>query len=160
DVQKFSSMLRNVYLPEVGNFTKVNGNWDTSMIEATMNIAIFTDDMPLFQKAVTRWHQRTPAYIYMSSARPPPVQPPGDPRPQPSLRGYWYTPAKFVDGLTQESCRDLPNKGTQGFGHAQYGVAAIINAAETAQIQGVDLFAAERKRLVAMLELHSKYMNG
>ena len=62
--------------------------------------------------------------------------------------------------MAQESCRDLPNSGTQGFGHAQYGTAAIINAAETALIQGVDLFASEQKRLVTMAEFHAKYMNG
>jgi len=39
-------------------------------------------------------------------------------------------------------------------------VAAIINAAETARIQGVDLFSSEEKRIVAMLELHAKYLNG
>jgi len=54
----------------------------------------------------------------------------------------------------------VPGSGTAGFGHAQYGMAGIINAAETARIQGVDLFASEQKRLTAMLELHSKYLNG
>jgi hypothetical protein len=160
DVQHFSTMLSKVYLPEVVNGSTSNGNWDTSMIEATMNIAVFLDDMPTFQKAVTLWKERTPAYIYLTSDGALPVQPPRDPKSTSALETYWYDPAAFIDGLTQESCRDLPNSGTQGFGHAQYGVAGIINAAETARIQGVDLFSLEQKRITAMLELHSKYLNG
>ena len=39
-------------------------------------------------------------------------------------------------------------------------MAAIINAAETARIQGVDLFTLEKDRLLAFMEFHSKYMNG
>ena len=62
--------------------------------------------------------------------------------------------------MSQETWRDVPGSGTAGFGHAQYGVAAIINAAETARIQRVDLFASEQKRLTAFLEFHSKYLNG
>jgi Alginate lyase len=160
DVQQFSTMLEKVYLPEVVNGSTSNGNWDTSMIEATMNIAVFLDDMTTFKKAVAMWRARTPAYIYLTSDGALPVQPPNDPKSTSALTTYWYSPAKFIDGLTQESCRDLPNSGTQGFGHAQYGVAGIINAAETARIQGTDLFSSEQKRIVAMLELHSKYLNG
>jgi hypothetical protein len=90
-----------------------------------------------------------------------PVQPPREnPRSDSSLKGFWYNPSQFIDGLSQETCRDRPGTGTAGFGHAQYGVAAIINAAETARIQAVDLFALEQKRLTAFLELHSKYLNG
>jgi hypothetical protein len=137
-----------------------NGNWDTSMIEATMNIAVFLDDAATFQKAVTMWKERTPAYVYLTSDGALPVQPPRDPKSTSALETYWYEPTAFVDGLTQESCRDLPNSGTQGFGHAQYGVAGIIDAAETARIQGVDLFSLEQKRITAMLELHASYLNG
>lgn len=160
DVQAFATMLKNIYLPEVVNGSTSNGNWDTSMIEATMNIAIFLDDMTTFQKAISLWHARTPAYVYLTTDGSLPVQPPRNPMSNSQLEQYWYEPTAFIDGLTQESCRDLPNSGTQGFGHAQYGVAGIINAAETARIQGVDLFSSEEKRLVAMFELHAKYLNG
>ena len=160
DVQQFATMLETAYLPEVVDGSTANGNWDTSMIEATMNIAVFLDDAATFQKAVTLWKERTPAYIYLTTDGALPVQPPRDPKSTSALETYWYNPTAFIDGLTQESCRDLPNSGTQGFGHAQYGVAAIINAAETARIQGVDLFSLEQKRITAMLELHSKYLDG
>ncbi len=36
------------------------------------------------------------------------------------------------DGLSQETCRDIE--------HVQYGLAAMMNGAETARIQGVDLY--------------------
>ena len=161
DIDKFSSMLKTAYLPLVANGSTRTGNWDTSAIDAAMNIAVFTEDQPEFTKAVKLWHDRTPAYIYLKTDGVLPVQPPREsPRSDSSLKGYWFNPKQFLDGLTQESCRDLPNSGTAGFGHAQYGVAAIINAAETARIQGIDLFASEQKRLTAMLEFHSKYLNG
>jgi len=161
DIKQFSTMLKTAYLPEVVNGSTRTGNWDTSAIEADMNIAIFDDDMENFQNAVKLWRARTPAYIYLSSDGPLPVQPPREsPRSDSDLKGYWWSPTKFIDGITQESCRDQPGGGTQGFGHAQYGVAAIINAAETARIQGVDLLQEERARLSAMLEFHSKYLNG
>jgi hypothetical protein len=40
------------------------------------------------------------------------------------------------------------------------GFSGIINAAETARVQGVDLYGAERERLEAMLEFHAKLLNG
>ena len=161
DIEQFKTMLKTAYLPEVVNGSTRTGNWDTSAIEAAMNIAIFLDDTAEFAKAVTLWRARTPAYIYLSTDGALPVQPPRQGALSDSaLKSYWYNPKKFVDGLTQESCRDVPGSGTAGFGHAQYGVAGIINAAETARIQGVDLFTSEQKRLTAMLELHSKYLNG
>ena len=40
-----------------------------------------------------------------------------------------------VNGICQETCRDL--------GHTQYGMASTLNAAETARIQGVDLYGAQ-----------------
>ncbi len=161
DIAKFATMLKTAYLPLVKDGSTRTGNWDTSAIEAAMNIAIFTDDQAEFTKSIALWRARTPAYIYLKSDGALPVQPPREaPRSDSALKGYWFNPKQFVDGLSQESCRDLPGSGTAGFGHAQYGVAAIINAAETARIQHVDLFESEQKRLSAFLELHAKYLNG
>jgi hypothetical protein len=42
----------------------------------------------------------------------------------------------------------------------QYGLAAMINAAETALIQGVDLYGEEQARLLAGLEFHASYLRG
>ena len=49
-------------------------------------------------------------------------------------------------GICQESCRDL--------GHVQGGLAAAINLAETAHLQGIDLYYGEQRvRLTAAMEL-------
>ena len=69
-----------------------------------------------------------------------------------ALTKYWYDQTVMMDGLAQETCRDL--------GHVQYGLAGIINAAETARLQGVDLYGSEAPRLRAGLEFHAKFLNG
>lgn len=152
DVQQFADMLTNVYLPEVENGSSANGNWELSMIEATMNIGIFTDDHAVFDKAVKMWRARTPAYIYLTSDGSTPVPPPTGNKTGSALTKYWYNQTTLVDGLCQETCRDL--------GHVQYGLAAMINAAETARIQGVDLYKEQETRIVAGLEFEAKYLDG
>lgn len=152
DVQRFSVMLTNVYLPEVQNGSSANGNWELSMIEAIMNIGIFTDDHAVFDKAVKMWRARTPAYIYLTSDGPTPVPPPTGSKTGSALTKFWYNQTTLVDGLCQETCRDL--------GHVQYGLAAMINAAETARIQGVDLYGEQQTRIIAGLEFTAKYLDG
>ncbi len=59
-----------------------------------------------------------------------------------------------VDGISQETCRD--------FGHAQYGISGALDAAETAHIQGVDLYndgpSNALLRLTSALEFNAKYL--
>jgi len=55
EVARFGKMLNDVYLPKVVSGSASNGNWETSMIEATLNIGIFNDDRPSFDKAVQMW---------------------------------------------------------------------------------------------------------
>ncbi len=152
DVARFSRMLTTVYLPEIVNGSASNGNWELSMIDATMNVAVFTDDAATFQRAVAMWRRRTPAYIYLTSDGPTPVPPPTGRRTGDALTRFWYAQTRLADGVSQETCRDLE--------HVQYGLAAMIDAAETARIQGVDLFQAEARRLVAGLEFHASLVNG
>ncbi|HTA88762.1 MAG TPA: alginate lyase family protein [Polyangiaceae bacterium] len=152
DIDAFATMLSTVYLPEVVNGADSNGNWELSMAEATMNIGVFTNDQDVFEQGVSLWRKRTPAYVYLSTDGATPVPPPKGSYPGDALIGYWYNQSTFVDGLCQETCRDL--------GHVQYGLAALINAAETARIQGVDLVADEQKRISAALEFHAQYING
>ena len=52
--------------------------------------------------------------------------------------------------LGQESCRDL--------GHVELGYMTLINSAETAFHQGVDLYAEEQERLIAGAELHASLL--
>ena len=46
-----------------------------------------------------------------------------------------------IDGLLQETVRDS--------GHANLGLSAMVNAAETARQQGVDLYGEQGKRIMA-----------
>jgi hypothetical protein len=156
-------MLTKAYLPHVIDGSSKNGNWEASMIEAAINIAVFTDDMTSFQKGVAMWKKRVPAYLYLSIDGSKPLAPPKPIDGGASIDEFWYSPTSYVDGLSQETCRDSTGDGgetTGGFGHAQYGVGALVNAAETALIQGVDLFSTEQPRFVAALEFHAKYENG
>jgi hypothetical protein len=152
EAERFETMLKNVYQPMVENGSSSNGNWETSMIEAALNIAVYNDDEALFQKAIEMWRERTPAYIYLESDGATPVPPPRGNKTGNALIGFWYNQTTFVNGLSQETCRD--------FSHTQYGLAGIINAAETAFIQGVDLYAEEAERLRQGLGFHAKYING
>ncbi len=149
DIQQFTNMLYNVNLPNIYNGSGSNGNWELSMIEGMIGIAVFNNDSSLFQHAVDFWHQRVPAYFY--------YYPIDGPNPVPPPRGSlnWNGQTVFdnsVNGVAQETCRD--------FGHTEYGIAATMNAAETAAIQGVDLYGSERPRLEAALEFHTYYLAG
>ena len=52
--------------------------------------------------------------------------------------------------LTQESCRDL--------GHVSLGYATLVNFAETAYHQGVDLYEEKADRLITGAELHASLL--
>ncbi len=152
DIARFTQMLKTAYLPYIQNGSTANGNWELAMIEGIINIGIFTDDSTLFNQALVMWRNRVPAYFYLTTDGPLPVMPPGRNYTQAQLIAYWYNQTTFVDGLSQETCRD--------FGHTQYGIASALNAAETALQQGVDLYNEQSRRLVAAMEFHASYLNG
>ena len=59
----------------------------------------------------------------------------GQPVSAPRGTANWYGQTVYdpsVDGVSQETCRD--------FGHAQYSISGSLDAAETAGIQGVNLY--------------------
>ena len=154
DIARFKTMLSNAYLPEIAaGAPRQNGNWELSMIEGAMAIAVFLDDRPTFDRAVLMWRARIPAYFYMKADGPLPLAPPGGVHTSPAqIEAFWFNAPSFVDGMSQETCRDL--------GHVQYGLAAAIHAAETARIQGVDLYAEQAPRLEAALEFHARWLDG
>ena len=97
------------------------------------------------------WRERVPAYFYRAEA--------DGPAPQAVAhcggKAYWYGQLVFnssVNGVSQETCRD--------FGHLSYGLASTFNVAETALIQGVDLYTANADRLRGALEFHTGLLNG
>jgi hypothetical protein len=152
--EAFNHMLRAVFLPMVTRSAEgTNGNWDLVMIEAALAIGVVLDDRAVFDAAVERWRRRLPAYIYMKADGPSPRPPPTGNKDEPqALLAYWHGQQTLVDGLAQETCRD--------FGHTAYGLAAAVNAAETAFQQGLDLYAEQSARLRASLELHADYLLG
>ncbi|MET7361924.1 alginate lyase family protein [Streptomyces sp. NPDC005562] len=151
---RFERMLRNAYLPQVRDGSAdFNGNWDLVMADATMAMAVFLDDHATFEKAVHHFRTRVPAYFYLESDGKLPVSPEGSGiDTAPELRRYWFGQGTFVDGISQETCRN--------FKHASYSLAATAHMAETARHQGVDLYGEVQDRLRAAFEFHSRYQLG
>ncbi|MFD7983929.1 alginate lyase family protein [Kitasatospora indigofera] len=152
-VSRFGTMLRNVYLPEVVNGSNSNGNWELSMNEATIGIAVFLNDRTVYDKAVAKFRGRVPAYIYLASDGALPKTAPGSGlNTRDQIVSYWQGQSTFVDGLTQETCRD--------FTHTGYGLSAIAHVAETSRVQGQDLYPEVADRLRHALGLQAKYELG
>jgi hypothetical protein len=148
DITRFKTMLATQYLPSLVNGSCENGNKELSMADAIINIGVFNDDRNTFELGLKMWRGRTPAYIYLSSDGPTPVKAANcDSMPIWGNKGL-TTP--FVNGLLQESVRDS--------GHANLALAAMVNAAETARQQGVDLYREQAKRIMAALEFQAQYL--
>lgn len=153
-VDRFKTMLRTVYLPKVIGGSNSNGNWELSMVEAAVGISVFLDDKTSYDKAMTKFRGRVPAYVYLESDGGTPKAAPGsglDTREK--IIKYWQGQSTFVNGLTQETCRD--------FTHTGYGISAISHIAETSRIQGRDLYATDvGERLRYALGFQAKYELG
>jgi len=148
DVEQFKKMLAEQYVPSLIHGSGENGNKELAMSEALINIGVFNDDRQLFDAGVKMWRGRAPAYIYLTSDGPTPLKAAGwDSMPIWGNKGL-TTP--LVDGLLQESVRDS--------GHANMGLAAMVNAAETARQQGIDLYGEQAKRIMAALEFQAQYL--
>ena len=166
-----------------------NGNWVLSVADSMIQIAVLLDDHDLFAQGVALWRERTPAYCYFAArdgAHPavpcqtPPYVGTGSGYATKASRiadpyGYFgqaggTSPAKDLpadagpgasvptlfrapeNGTSQETCRDLD--------HVQYGLAAMMNGAETARIQGVDLYLEQAPRIVACMENAAFYLDN
>lgn len=165
DIQKFEDMLVNVYMADMTTadatqkYASYNGNWHLSAIDAAMGIGVFTENKTIFDNALAAWRARTPAYIYLQSdngGNGLPVAPPGGLQNTTSkIKCFWLdnmtgcgtATLSLANGHGQESCRDLYHTGM--------GFASMINAAETAYIQGVDLYEEQRTRIMAGFEFMS-----
>ncbi|WP_186231753.1 alginate lyase family protein [Burkholderia gladioli] len=151
DAKAFGTMLNTQHLPYItgSNGNGGNGNWKLSMIDGMIGIAVYNDDQSLFNTATGTFRQWMSAYYYNAAKDGgAPVKFSGSP-------GGWNGQTVFnaqVSGVTQEACRD-----TQ---HVGLGMAATFNAAETAYIQGTDLYAVFADRLTTSLEFLSKLLHG
>ncbi|MDG4798024.1 lectin [Micromonospora sp. WMMD1082] len=150
---RFATMLRTVYLPVVRNGSNSNGNWELTMMEATVGIAVFLEDRAAYDAAVTRFLNRARAFIYLPSDGDLPHTVPGSGlSTRAQIVNYWHGQSTFVAGLAQETCRD--------FTHTGYGISAISHVAETSRIQGRDLYPQVGERLRHALGFHSTYQLG
>ena len=111
-----------------------NGNIDLTMADALLNIAVFCDDAAVFNAGVAKLNKRNPLYFYLTKEGTP------------SNVRDWYAPTKWIDGLTQETCRDNNH-------HAQFAMAAALQAAEVAWNQGVDVYGQNATRYIATMEV-------
>ena len=170
NVPAFNALLTNVFLPLLGagsaEMKSSNGNWDLSMTEGMMNIAVFQDNHTIFDTALARWRARAPAYFYLTTdnnSNGVPLAPPGGLyNSDTKVKCFWLasgTPSTscntsnfFVaNGQNQETCRD--------YGHVGLGTASLFNAAETAYLQGTNLYGEQQTRLVTGLEYNAGIMN-
>jgi len=151
---RFSTMLRNVYLPEIINGSNSNGNWELTMMDAAVGISVFLEDKTSYDKAMAIFRTRTAAYIYLASdGSVPKTVPSQNLNTTAKIVSYWQGQSTFVTGLTQETCRD--------FVHTGYGLSSISHVAETSRIQGTDLYGTDvGERLRQALGFQAKYQLG
>lgn len=147
EIVRFQNMLTTQFLPHLIRGTCENGNKELTMSEAIMNIGVFNDSREVFDFAVKMWRGRAPAYIYLAKDGPKPVEPLGC---GPALWGNKGFTPQLVEGLLQETARDS--------NHANMGFSGMVNGAETARQQGVDLYAEQGDRIMAALEFQAQYL--
>jgi hypothetical protein len=147
EVVKFQNMLTTQYLPSLIHGTCENGNKELTMSEAIVNIGVFNDNRVAFDFGVKMWRGRAPAYIYLKSDGAKPIEPVGC---GPAIWGNKGFTPEFVDGLLQESARDP--------GHANFALAGMVDVAETARQQGIDLYSEIGPRVMAALEFQAQFL--
>jgi hypothetical protein len=149
EIARFSKMLVTQYVPSLVNGSDENGNKELAMSEALINIGVFNDDRVTFANGVRMWRGRTPATIYLKSDGSTPIAPPNGLRESAPWSNKGLMPA-LVDGLLQETARD-PH-------HANMAFASMVNAAETAFQQGLDLYAEQGARIMAAMEFQARFL--
>ncbi|MFJ5990533.1 alginate lyase family protein [Lentzea sp. NPDC092896] len=151
---RFGTMLRNVYYNEIQGSDPRTGNWELSIAEAIVGIGVFLDDKAIYDRGISLYRARVPAFIYLTSdGALPKTVPSNNLNTREKIIGFWHDQSTFVNGLTQETCRD--------FVHTGYGLSAISHVAETSRIQGVDLYPEVGTRLREALGFQATYeLNG
>ena len=151
DVARFQDMFRRAFYPQLKTASAWNGNVDLTQINALMAIAVFNEDQEEFSKALDRLKIRNRAYFYLKSdgPRPSPIAGDGgDPQ------AFWLNPKRWIDGLTQETCRDNGH-------HSQFGLGSALHAAEIAWHQSVDVYGENQERYTAAMELlATQFLSG
>ncbi len=151
-ITAFSNMLKNIYQPVIQNGSGVNGNWDMSMIDGMMQIAVFTEDASLLATARSFWQGRVPDLFYLQSVDG------GTHAPSPRGNPSWFGQSIFNSSTTnvaQETCRDLT--------HTEDSISSTIMAAETDWIQGGSLYtdpgSNAQQRIVGSMNVMAGFEN-
>ena len=147
---KFGRWLERVFLPLIKTPWSDPANWASSMANGTMNIGVYTDNADTFAQGVAAWRKIVPSAIYLKADGAQPIGYGVTSLPD-ILKDWWGMDAFQQDGEVVETCRD--------FGHVQMQLASIVQAAETASIQHVDLYAEQRQRIVAAHEFIAGFIN-
>ncbi|WP_437579348.1 alginate lyase family protein [Sorangium sp. So ce887] len=152
EAARFGRMLTDVLVPKIRDGWGYQANWNLSMADGMINIGIYNDDRALFDRGVAMWRERVPYNVYLASDGRLPKRPPGY-STDAKLLELWYGQSDFTgrSGHTQETCRDLP--------HTQMGLASTVYAAETAGLQGIDLYGEQEERIKASFEYVAKLLN-
>jgi hypothetical protein len=140
-------MLVTQYVPSLTAGSDENGNKELAMSEALINIGVFNDDRAIYDAGVKMWRGRAAAYIYLKSDGAAPVLPASG---KAAIWGNKGKKTELVDGLLQESMRDAH--------HANMAFASMVNAAETARQQGLDLYAEQGARIMAAMEFQAQFL--
>lgn len=136
-IERFENMLEKQYVSIIHRgrpYGFYGGNLNASSAAALINIGVFTNNTSVFLRGISMWRATLPAYIYQVEDGPIPVPPLNWSASQSSstnLQKLWYNQEALVNGLSQETCRDL--------GHVSWGISALANGAETAKKQGIVL---------------------
>lgn len=78
---RFAIMLSEQYLPDIDRMGACHTfNWQTSAIEARLNIAVFRDDRAAFDRAVAQWRERATTSIYLATDGEEPLSPTACPK--------------------------------------------------------------------------------
>ena len=159
----FGAMLEKTFLPLVDEGASTNGNIAFVMSEAALGIGVFTDNQTTVDTAIALWRQQAPAYVFLRSDGPTPKRPPqqrfllgtapvcGPSCTDKQIVQYWHGTEHWEDGVAQETCRDL--------GHTEMLFSAMVNFAETAFHQGIDLYKEEQVRIIAGAEFHASLLS-
>jgi hypothetical protein len=148
DMQALGAMFKKAFYPYLNTMSTWNGNVDLTQIDAGISMAVFNDDQDQFDAMLERFKRRVPSYFFlMKDGTPPAIDGDGG-----NPAAFYSNPTKWVDGLTQETCRDNGH-------HAQFALGTALHVAEVAFNQGIDLYAIYEDRLTAAMELMATQLN-
>ena len=133
-MEAFDTYVREKLLAKTQNFyPQANGNWDALIGTYNMAVAIYLEDVELFNKCLTQF--------YLGNAQG------GNTASMGSMLSYIYE-----SGEAQESSRDQ--------NHVEMGLTGLAHQCNIAWNQGLDMFEAYDGRLLKGVVYHALYNMG